>query len=103
MTERKKKLLVDKTVEGHWKVILDNPPINLIDDSMYDEFYDLVTEMETDEALKIALAYQRTRGEGDERAAAEGARAYRRTGAGTGTNGAAWKNGHLGCRSPSRW
>ena len=53
MTERKKKLLVDKMVEGHWKVILDNPPINLIDDSMYDEFYDLVTEMETDEVLKI--------------------------------------------------
>ena len=53
MTEGKKKLLVDKTVKGHWKVILDNPPINLIDDSMYDELYDLVTEIEADEALKI--------------------------------------------------
>jgi len=37
MTDGKKKLLVDKTVKGHWKVILDNPPINLIDDSMYDD------------------------------------------------------------------
>lgn len=53
MAEEKKKLLVNKTVEGHWKVILDNPPINLIDDGMYDEFYDLVTEIEADEALKI--------------------------------------------------
>jgi enoyl-CoA hydratase/carnithine racemase len=53
MTDGKKKLLVDKTVKGHWKVILDNPPINLIDDSMYDELYDLVTEIEADAALKV--------------------------------------------------
>jgi enoyl-CoA hydratase/carnithine racemase len=53
MTDVKKKLLVDKTATGHWKVTLDNPPINLIDDSMYDEFYDLVSEMEVDPDLKI--------------------------------------------------
>ena len=55
MTDAKKKLLVDKTVAGHWKVVLDNPPINLINDSMYDELYDLVTEIEieADAGLKV--------------------------------------------------
>jgi len=53
MNDVKKKLRVDKTVEGHWNVTLDNPPINLIDDSMYDELHDLVTEIEADAALKV--------------------------------------------------
>lgn len=49
----KNKLIVDKITEGHWKIILDNPPINLIDDSMYDDLYDLVGEIETDANLKV--------------------------------------------------
>lgn len=53
MTEAKKKLIVDKAIDGYWKVTLDNPPINLIDDSMYDELYDLVGEIEGDVALKV--------------------------------------------------
>lgn len=47
------KLIVDKSREGHWKIVLDNPPINLIDDSMYDDLYDLVGEIETDANLKV--------------------------------------------------
>src|SRR5258708_29745013 len=48
-----KKLAVDKSIPGYWRVTLDNPPINLIDDSMYDEVYDLVAEMEAESALKV--------------------------------------------------
>jgi hypothetical protein len=35
MTDTKHKLIVDKTTPGLWKVTFDNPPINLVDDSMY--------------------------------------------------------------------
>ena len=28
MTDRKQKLIVDKGTPGHWRVTLDNPPIN---------------------------------------------------------------------------
>jgi hypothetical protein len=48
-----KTLRVDHSKPGHWRVTLDNPPINLIDDSMYDAFYDLVGEIEADAALKV--------------------------------------------------
>jgi enoyl-CoA hydratase/carnithine racemase len=34
-------------------VTLNNPPINAIDDSMYDELYDLVGEIEADPELKV--------------------------------------------------
>jgi enoyl-CoA hydratase/carnithine racemase len=46
-------IVTDKTTPGHWRVILDNPPINAIDDRMYDEFYDLVEEIEADPLLKV--------------------------------------------------
>jgi hypothetical protein len=42
MNGAKQTLLVDKSTPGHWRVTLDNPPINVIDDGMYDAFYDLV-------------------------------------------------------------
>jgi enoyl-CoA hydratase/carnithine racemase len=53
MTDPKKKLIVDKTNSGHWKVTLNNPPINMIDDSMYDDLYDLVGEMESAPDLRV--------------------------------------------------
>lgn len=53
MSEFKQTLIVDKSTPGHWRITLDNPPINLIDDRMYDAFYDLVGEIEADEALKV--------------------------------------------------
>lgn len=53
MTDIPKKVIVDKTIPGYWRVTLDNPPINAITDSMYDEIYDLVGEIETDPTLKI--------------------------------------------------
>lgn len=36
-----------------WRVLIENPPINAITDSMYDAFYDLVGEIEADPDLKI--------------------------------------------------
>jgi enoyl-CoA hydratase/carnithine racemase len=53
MTESKQTFIVDKSRPGHWRVALDNPPINVIDDGMYDAFYDLVGEIEADAALKV--------------------------------------------------
>jgi len=46
-------IVTDKTTPGYWRVTLDNPPINAIDDRMYDEFYDLVGEIEADPLLKV--------------------------------------------------
>jgi enoyl-CoA hydratase/carnithine racemase len=53
MSDTRRKILVDKTTQGHWRVRLDNPPINAIDDQMYDELYDLVTEAEAEPSLKV--------------------------------------------------
>jgi enoyl-CoA hydratase/carnithine racemase len=55
MTESKKKLAIDKKTPGYWRVTLDNPPINLIDDSMYDELYDLAGEIEGEPTLKVVI------------------------------------------------
>jgi len=53
MKDIPKKVTVNKTVPGYWRVTLDNPPINAIDDSMYDEIYDLTEEIEKEPSLKI--------------------------------------------------
>jgi enoyl-CoA hydratase/carnithine racemase len=53
MSETKQKLVTDKSMPGHWRVTLNNPPINVIDDGMYDAFYDLVGEIEADPTLKV--------------------------------------------------
>ncbi len=53
MSESKQSLTVDKSTPGHWRVTLDNPPINVIDDRMYDAFYDLVGEIEAEATLKV--------------------------------------------------
>jgi len=53
MTDIRKKVAVDKSVPGYWQVTLDNPPINAIDDSMYDEIFDLVEEIEAEPTLKV--------------------------------------------------
>jgi enoyl-CoA hydratase/carnithine racemase len=53
MDSAKQTLIVDKSTPGRWRVMLDNPPINVIDDGMYDAFYDLVGEIEADAALNV--------------------------------------------------
>jgi enoyl-CoA hydratase/carnithine racemase len=53
MSEPTQKLVTDKSTPGHWRVTLNNPPINVIDDGMYDAFYDLVGEIEAAPTLKV--------------------------------------------------
>src|SRR5271155_887523 len=53
MSDLGRTFIVDKSVASHWRGTLDNPPINVIDDGMYDAFYDLVGEIEADAALKV--------------------------------------------------
>ena len=48
-----KKVTVDKSTSAYWRVTLNNPPINLVDDTMYDDLYDLVGEIEADSSLKV--------------------------------------------------
>jgi enoyl-CoA hydratase/carnithine racemase len=47
------KITIDKAVAGYWRVTLNNPPINTIDDHMYDEVFDLVEAMYAEPALKV--------------------------------------------------
>src|SRR5258706_2661816 len=53
MTQATSKVRTDRSVPGYWRVTLDNPPINAIDDSMYDEIYDLVEAIEADASVKV--------------------------------------------------
>jgi enoyl-CoA hydratase/carnithine racemase len=53
MNDVPRRLIVDKATPGYWRVTLDNPPINAIDDRMYDEIFDLVEEIEAESSLKV--------------------------------------------------
>src|SRR5882757_8914821 len=53
MSEPTQKVVTDKSTPGYWRVTLNNPPINVIDDGMYDAFYNLVGEIEADPTLKV--------------------------------------------------
>ncbi len=46
-------ITTDKQTPGFWRVTLNHPPINTVDDRMYDEFYDLVEEIEAEPSLKV--------------------------------------------------
>jgi enoyl-CoA hydratase/carnithine racemase len=47
------RVTVDKQVPGYWRVTLDHPPINTVDEQMYDELFDLVEAMDADPSLKV--------------------------------------------------
>jgi enoyl-CoA hydratase/carnithine racemase len=53
MSTVRTRIVTDKTTPEYWRVTFDNPPINAIDDRMYDEFYDLVEEIEAAPSLKV--------------------------------------------------
>ena len=53
MSEPTTKLTIDKRVPAYWRVTLNNPPINTVDDGMYDEVFDLVEAIEAEPALKV--------------------------------------------------
>src|SRR4029077_1376229 len=43
----------DKQVPGYWRVTINHPPINTVDDQMYDEIFDLVEAIEAESSLKV--------------------------------------------------
>ncbi|ANB75874.1 hypothetical protein AYM40_26590 [Paraburkholderia phytofirmans OLGA172] len=53
MSSVQNRLVIDKKTPGHWRVSFDHPPINTIDDQMYDELFDLVGAMEAEPTLKV--------------------------------------------------
>jgi enoyl-CoA hydratase/carnithine racemase len=53
MEDATSRVTVDKRVRGYWRVTLNHPPINTVDDLMYDEVFDLVQAIDAEPALKI--------------------------------------------------
>jgi enoyl-CoA hydratase/carnithine racemase len=53
MSDPTNKITLDKQQRGFWRVTLYNPPVNTVDDQMYDEIFDLVEAMEADPTLKV--------------------------------------------------
>jgi enoyl-CoA hydratase/carnithine racemase len=47
------RITIDNQMLGYWRATLYHPPINTIDDQMYDEVFDLVEAMEADPSLKV--------------------------------------------------
>jgi len=47
------RITTDKQVPGFWRVTLNHPPINTVDDQMYDEIFDLVEAIEAEPPLKV--------------------------------------------------
>ena len=53
MDEATTRVTVDKQVPGYWRVTLNHPPINTVDDLMYDEIFDLVQAIDAEPGLKV--------------------------------------------------
>jgi enoyl-CoA hydratase/carnithine racemase len=53
MSDATTRITVDNSVPGYWRVTLSHPPVNTIDEQMYDELFDLVEAMEADQSLKV--------------------------------------------------
>jgi enoyl-CoA hydratase/carnithine racemase len=53
MDEATARLTVDEQEPGYWRVTLNYPPINTIDDLMYDEVFDLVQAIDAEPGLKV--------------------------------------------------
>jgi enoyl-CoA hydratase/carnithine racemase len=53
MDEATTRVTVDKQEPDYWRVTLNHPPINTIDDLMYDEAFDLVQAIEAEPGLKV--------------------------------------------------
>ena len=53
MNDATSRIAIDKQLPGYWRVTLNHPPINTIDDRMYDEVFDLVEAIEAEPSLKV--------------------------------------------------
>lgn len=55
MNEQHKRLTILRETDSYWKVILDNPPLNMFDPWMFAELNVLMNDIEKDEHLKIIV------------------------------------------------
>lgn len=55
MSEVKNRLTIVEESKAYWRVIIDNPPVNLWDPWMFAELNVLMTKMETDRDLKVVV------------------------------------------------
>ena len=53
MDETTTRLTLDKQEPGLWRVTLDHPPINTVDDLKYDEIFDQVQAIDAEPGLKV--------------------------------------------------
>jgi enoyl-CoA hydratase/carnithine racemase len=53
MSHPASRITVNKQVPGYWRVTLNHPPINTVDEQMYDELFDLVEAMDADPSLTV--------------------------------------------------
>ena len=53
MNDAPTRIRVNTETPGYWRVTLDHPPINTVDDRMYDEIYNLVERIEAEMSLKV--------------------------------------------------
>src|SRR5438445_639249 len=53
MNEAQTRITVNKATPACWRVTLDHPPINTVDDRMYDEIYDLLERSEAEASRKV--------------------------------------------------
>src|SRR5713226_1635966 len=60
MNDAQTRITVNKETPGCWRVTLDHPPINTVDDRMYDEIYDLVERSEAEAAPRLAMSKTRS-------------------------------------------
>jgi enoyl-CoA hydratase/carnithine racemase len=55
MTRAGKQFSIDRRSAAYWHVTFSNPPINMLDPDTIRELQELLTQMETDEALKVVV------------------------------------------------
>ena len=55
MSKDHKRLKIEKTTPGYWKITLNNPPINLYDPEMFAELRVLMDHIEEDKDIKVVV------------------------------------------------
>jgi enoyl-CoA hydratase/carnithine racemase len=55
MTFNQNRLTIDAVTPGYWRVVIENPPINLYDPEMFAELNVLMDKIDTDRDLKVVV------------------------------------------------
>ena len=55
MTANQNRLTIDAVTPGYWRVVIENPPINLYDPEMFAELNVLMDKIDTDRDLKVVV------------------------------------------------